>query len=252
MHARQKLVAVVLAGGLTDPLAQQEKVASKALIELNGKPMVAYVLESVRQVSGLSHISLVGSKAKAYQGLVDACVSAGESLADSFQAGLKLALKQQPDKILFITADLPWITSRALEAFIAAPEADVLYAAIPEAFYQAQFPGQKRTYARFKEGKFTAGNVLLLKPEAAKKLLPFLNKLYQGRKNPLRLAQILGFATVFALALGRLDLPGLEQRVSQRLGLKARVFIASDASLGADIDKLEHLLEARKLAGTGL
>jgi hypothetical protein len=38
-----------------------------------------------------------------------------------------------------------------------------------------------------------------------------------------------------------LRIPELETRASKILQLKARGFIATDASLGADIDKPEHL-----------
>jgi len=104
-----------------------------------------------------------------------------------------------------------------------------------------QFPSLKRTYAKFKEGSFTGGNAVLMKPEVSNKLLTFADKAYRARKSPLKLAFLLGFDVFVALILGRSSLSKLEARVSKLLNAKVKTYLCQDASLGADIDKLEHL-----------
>lgn len=249
MTKANTIAAVVLAGG-SDKLAEQEGVSVKALLDVAGKPMVSYVLETLQKLPEIKHRYFVGPNVANLAALVDDFITPGSTLAESLEAGLNLALKQNPDGILVVTGDLPWLTAQALEAFCHLGDADILYAAIPERVAKARFPEQKRTFAKFKEGKFTGGNVLLLRRGAETQLLPFINRLYSARKNPLRLAGIVGLGTLISLALGRLSIPTLERRASAILGLKARVFISNDATLGADVDKPEHLIEARKLGSS--
>ncbi|MCA9836404.1 MAG: NTP transferase domain-containing protein [Trueperaceae bacterium] len=242
-----RLAAVILAGGEQDALALQEGVRSKALIGLGNKALAAYVIEALRQAESIFHISYIGPISEELRAQIDAHSEAGKTLAESLGNGLELAQKQYPEAILFVTADLPWLTAQGIEAFCQSPAADLVYAAITKARVLEQFPEQKRTFVRFKEGSFTGGNVLLLKPGAETQLLPFVNQLYASRKNPLGLAKLVGFGTLIQLALGNLPISSLEKRVSQVLNLKARVFISEDPGLGADIDKPEHLAQARKL-----
>ena len=249
MAGSKAIAAIVLAGG-NDRLAKLEGVTSKALLDVAGKPMVQYVLESLQQLSQVTHVCLVGPYVADLSHWVDDFVVPGQTLAESLEAGLSVVLKHKPDQILFITGDMPWLSASALEAFCQLEDADLVYAAIPEEVAKSRFPEQNRTFSRFKEGKFTGGNVLLLKTGAEDKLLPFVNRLYTARKNPLSLARMVGLNTLIALAFGQLSIAQLEKRASKILNLKARVFISKDASLGADVDKLEHLLEARKLGSS--
>ena len=122
-----------------------------------------------------------------------------------------------------------------------APEAAVVYPIIPKEVAERQFPGQKRTYANLKEGAFTGGNAVLLEPRVLPTLLPFVNRAYQGRKNPLSLAGLVGAHFALQLLLGRLRVTALERRISEILTMPVRAFQSQDAALGADVDKPEHV-----------
>ena len=240
------IAAIVLAGG-QDELARTHHVASKALLPLNGKTMAHSVLNAVKKSPFINTITFVGTTNEALSGCFDQAVASGEHLADSLEFGLKASKPFHPDKFFIITSDLPWITREAIDDFLVnAPEADLIYVGISEEAAKTQFPQQKRTLVKLKEGRFTGGNVMLLKPDTEKKLIPFINKAYAARKNPLKLAQIVGFKTTLALASGKLTLKTLETRVSELLHLNVRLYISNFASIGADIDKLEHLEEAHK------
>ncbi len=245
MDATEPLVAAVVLGGgaAEDALARAAGVATKALVPLGGKPLGAYVLAALRESCLIKHVTYVGACA----GLepFDVCVPAGRTLAHSLALGLGSALAQRPARLLVLSADTPWITPQVLDRFVAdAPAADLVYPVIPQAVAEARFPGQKRTYAAVREGRFTGGNMTLLTPAAVGALLTFIDRLYGGRKNPLALAAIFGFDTVVKLMSGRITIPELEARATKLLGVSARAYVSPDASLGADIDKLEHLRAA--------
>jgi len=247
-----RIAAIVLAGG-QDDLAQEEKVAAKSLIVINNKPMASYVLEPLNDLPEVKYVVFVGPEKDSLQPLYDTRVSAAETLTGSLRAGLAASEGCDADYYLVLTADLPWITQEALASFLQgalALNADLVYLATDKASAEAQFPSLKRTYGRFFEGKLTGGNVLLLKAGAESKLLPFIDKAFAARKNPFRLASIIGFETLFALLLGRLKVVTLERRVSSLLGFSVAVFLSADASLATDVDSAEHLREARKLGSS--
>ena len=239
---KSKIVAVVLGGGGKDVLAQHAQVSAKALVPLHGKPMGAYVLEALNEskVDKTVYVGPLTGLEPTLNGAVT--VPAGQRMTDSLALGLGAALTQKPASILVVTADIPWISGASLDNFIdTAPQVDLVYPAIPQSATEAQFAGQKRTYAKVKEGSFTGGNLILITPAAVPSLLSFMDRLYAGRKNPFALAAVFGWDVVLKLLTGRAEIAQLETRASKLLGVEARAFITEDASLGADIDKPEHL-----------
>ena len=240
---QEKIMAVVLGGGGEDVLARHAGVDAKALVPVQGKPMGAYVLEALSESQLVDKTVYVGP----FKGLEPTLngavtVPAGKRLTDSLALGLGAALTQKPTHILVVTADIPWITAASLDTFVTTcPKVDLVYPAIPQQATEEQFAGQKRTYAKVKEGRFTGGNLILMTPAAVPSLLSFVDRLYAGRKNPFALAAIFGWDVVLKLLTGRATIPELEARASRLLGVEARAFISQDASLGADIDKPEHL-----------
>src|SRR3712207_4397789 len=56
--------AIILAGGSNPPdLAEMTSCQERALIEINGRPMIAYVLEAIRATPGIDRVAGVGSEA---------------------------------------------------------------------------------------------------------------------------------------------------------------------------------------------
>jgi GTP:adenosylcobinamide-phosphate guanylyltransferase len=237
------VTAVLLAGGdRGENLASQIGVENKAHIPIAGRPMAYYVLSALRQSGVIDQLIYVGVCPVSLKGLIDTNVPSGERMVDSFALGLGAALSQSPTHILLATADIPWLRPQVVHDFVTqAPAADLVYPIIPAAVAQAQFPDQKRTYARIKEGQFTGGNLALMKADFAPRIIPILDTVYRARKNPLALAQLFGLDVIIELLLGRVALSKLEARGGRILGGTVRTYQSSDASLGADIDKLEHL-----------
>lgn len=249
MSGRGAVTAVVLAGGeASDPLAAAAGVASKALAPLAGRPLAAYVLAALAATPSVQRVLYVGPT----EGLPlepEHHLAPGTSFTASLTRGCEAALAATPEaRLLVLTADLPWLRAEGLERFIReAPEADLVYPSISREDAEAQFPGQRRTYARLREGVFTGGNAVLLMPGVVPRVLQLAERAYRARKNPLALAGIIGPGVLFNLLLGRASISELETRVGRLLGGSVRAFISADASLGADVDTLEQLAEASSL-----
>ena len=180
--SRSAITAVVLAGGEAgDRMAADAGVEAKALVPVAGKPMGAYVLEALRGCAPVGRIVYVGPVNVRLRGLYDVSVPGGRRLVDSLALGAGAALALAPEaRLLVLTADIPWVTSDGLAALIeAVPDADLVYPAVTEAASSAQFPHQRRTFARLREGRLTGGNAVLIAPAAVPKLLPLLDAVGQ-------------------------------------------------------------------------
>jgi molybdopterin-guanine dinucleotide biosynthesis protein A len=244
-EASGAVTTVVLGGGGGDALSQAAGVAAKALVPFAGQPLVSYVLSALHSCPLVGHIVYVGDTAPVISAGAEHILPPGQTFVESFSLGVQAALASAPERsVLVTTADLPWLRAEALSDFLAAAAgADLAYPVVAEGTARAQFPDQQRTFVRLREGRFTGGNMMLLSPQMVPVLLPFVERAYRGRKNPLALARLFGGDFIVRLALGRLSLRAIETRATRILGLPVRAVVTEHASIGADVDKLEHLRE---------
>ncbi len=193
----------------------------------------------------MGRVLYVGEATPAISAQVAGVLPDGKTFVESFSVGVAAALALAPTHpVLITTADLPWLRAAALDDFLAASSGAALaYPIVRRETALAQFPAQRRTFVRLKDGRFTGGNMVVLSPVMVPVLLPFIERAYQGRKNPLALARLFGFDFIVKLALGQLGLRAIERRAERILGLPVRALETSHASIGADVDKLEHLGE---------
>lgn len=236
------VTAIVLAGGdASDPLALSAGVSSKAHVPYRNRPLAGWVLEALRASTKVDRIVYLGELPEGVP-VPDRVLPAGKRFSDTVALGFGAALALAPaSRLLICTADLPWLSGEAVDAFIADAAADLNYPIITKELALAQFPEQKRTWVTLQQGQFTGGNVALLSAEVVPALLQLVGRLFAARKNPLALGSLFGLGTIVALLRGKADLPVLEQRASELLGYKVQAVMARHASLGADVDKPEHL-----------
>ncbi|WP_045233662.1 nucleotidyltransferase family protein [Deinococcus pimensis] len=244
--------AVVLGGGdAGDPFAVGHGVPVKALIDLEGRPMAAYVLRALRESGRVDRVAYVGPLGEGMAELVDLNLADAGSLLANLEAGVN-ALGPQA-RVLVVTADVPLMTGEMLRDVLdAAPDVGLVYPVVTRAACEAAFPGVKRTYARLTEGTFTGGNVFLLDPTLVSRFLPRLRTLFALRKRPVALAGTIGWGVLVRLLVGRLSVRELERRVSAILGVEARALVTGHAAVGTDVDKEDDLkLVRERLAASG-
>jgi CTP:molybdopterin cytidylyltransferase MocA len=244
------VVAVVLGGGgPSDRLARAVGAPSKALVPLEGAPLGAYVLASLRASGVVRAIVYVGPTDERLAGMVDVCIPAGERLVDSLALGLGAGLALGGSaRLLVVTADVPWWSAAGVRAFVeGAPAADLVYPVVRAEDALAAFPEQRRTFVTLVDGRVTGGNATLLRPGAVATLLPWIDRAYRARKRPLQLAGMVGWGTLARLVTGRATLALLETRISALLGLEGRVYVSKDPAIAADVDAPEHLHTSARL-----
>jgi len=227
--------AIVLAGG-EEPWARKYGVRSKALVPYRGRPMAEWVLEALEE-AGLAVI-YVGEN----PGLSPA---PRLTLPDrgSLLGNLEAALDHVEGKVLVATADIPHLRAEAVRFVLEnAPEAALVYPIVPKERVEARFPGNRRTYARLREGTFTGGNLLLLDKALFFQALPLAKEVVALRKRPLALARRIGWDILLKLLLGRLSLGDLEARARRLLGVEARALPTPYPEVGVDVDREEDLV----------
>ena len=243
---RVKLPAVVLAGGSTlAAAALRTGAAHRAMVAVEGRPMLLRVTDALAGAKGISSVIVVGNVPPNpnYRSVPDA-----GSLVDNVYAGLQAA-GDAPYAIV-ATCDTPFITPEVVDDFVAratALGADFVYPIVDVRLCRERFPGIRRTSVRLREGEFTGGNLVLVNPRAMALQRERIQLAYSLRKSPARLAMVLGVGTItlFSLSLflrrGFLSLPRLEHAVSQLMGCTARAVVVPHPEIATDIDTEQDL-----------
>lgn len=243
--------AVVLAGGKADAAFQAAAgVANRALAEIGGRAMAQYVLNALDAAQTITRVVLVGDAQLAGLGPVTERVEPAGDLFANIERGLRASTGCAA--VLLVTADIPFLTAEAVDAFVReglASGAALCYPAIPRAANEAAFPEMRRTYVTVREGTLTGGNTLLVRPDVLLSQAAITREAYAMRKKPLQLARLLGPVVILKFLTRTLRIADAEAAATRILGAPVRILITPHASLGADVDKPADLAAARARLG---
>lgn len=246
--------AVLLAGGLIKDLpASEPKVAGKGHIMIGDKPMSAYTLAALRQSPKIRRIVLVTPLKKEDLGPqwegVDEVAPAGSSLVQSLFSGLQ-ALPSSHNPVLLAAGDLPFLTTEAVNDFLdrcaAEPNNALWYGFLDKAVSQAKYPEVRHTWVKMVEGTFCGGGLTCLRADIAETIREAMATVTAGRKNPFKLAGILGLKTLFYLLTGKLTIPMAEEAAARLLKLPCCGIVSPYAETAYNIDDAESLEQARR------
>lgn len=238
--------AIVLAGGVnSDQLRRYSCAEYEALIEIDGKPMVSFVVEALLQMSEVRTIVVVGPKQELHRFFGDDRVKVVES-GRGIMENVLIALDNisPTEKVIIATADIPMLTPEAVHDFLgncAKCEADFYYPIVAKEENEKVYPGIRRTYVRLKEGTYTGGNIFLVNPHVIRNCMDVAKHIVAHRKNPFQLSRILGLKFVFQFIWGTLTLPDVVRRVSELLNLRGAVIVSAYPEVGIDVDKPSDL-----------
>lgn len=242
---------VMAGGGKGESLAEQEGVANKAFIPINGKPLLAYILEGLSRAPSIKNIVVVGPVEDLSElqkaGYSFTLIPEAGSMLDNAAAGL--AAVEQTQHCLIVSGDIPLLDEVVVEAFLKLCEpfdADFYYPILSRESCEGRFPETKRTYVRLQEGTFTGGNIVLLKPAWFFNNRHRLEIFIASRKKPLKLLRMLPPLFIIKFFLRRLKVADLEQKMSELMLLKARAVPCDLVAIGTDVDKPSDLAVIRK------
>lgn len=253
MNASELMPAAVLAGGdSSDRVAAHVGAPCKALVEVEGRPMVRWVADAVEGAAGVSDAVVaegpqrpVSSSPEAEGLTVVAAEGAG------FIDTLLAAVQALPDaeRVLVATADLPLLTPEAVDGFIGAcqeVESEVSYPLVRAEEFERAFPGRGKTVVRLREGRFAAANLAVLARQFILEQGPVIASTFARRKSPLGLCRMFGWGFIVRMLLGRLSVADLERRGSRMLDARLAAVPVGWPEIGFDVDDVDDLELARR------
>jgi CTP:molybdopterin cytidylyltransferase MocA len=250
-----QMLAIVLAGDRSkaDSLINHTKAGSKAMIDLDGTPMVRRVLDSLRVSRVVHKIYMTGPEASevatdpALQKWIDdGEVSWREPDVSPSTSAYSVMQELDPEEaVLLTTADHPLLTSEIVDAFgrqSLADDVDITVGLAPYALVAEAYPGIRKTVLRFSDGDFCGCNLFAFITPEGRRAARFWRRIEQQRKKPLVVIGLLGWWAVIRYRLGFLSLEEAVAKLSKRLGLRMRVVILPYANAAIDVDSIADLM----------
>jgi molybdopterin-guanine dinucleotide biosynthesis protein A len=261
--ARQTpFTAIILAGerGPGDPLVEHASACCKAMVEIDGTPMILRVLAALDDAVHVGHCLLSGpghDKMAAESpvvrlieaGTVDWCEPQPTPSTSAYHAMQRVPATTP---VLVTTADHPLLSAEIVDHFCGqslARGADVTVGLAPYGLVKAAFPDMKKTVLRFRDGDYCGCNLFAFLTAEGRRMADYWRRVETQRKNPVGVIRILGWAAVIRYLLGRLTLPSALDSLSRRLHLNLGAVILPYAEAAVDIDSIaDHAIVQKKLS----
>lgn len=242
------VIAAVIAAGRWKGEIPPGTSPWRALAPLNGRPMLAYVLDALRESRGIKEAILVGPPELSEHFPDLPRLDPTDTLTGNVFAASRYA--QGKGHVMLVGSDIPLITPEAIDGFIKACDFDgtrLFYSIVEKQVCLQKYPQMKRTYVRLRDGTYTGGNLMLAEPQFFLDRGPQITAIYDARKSPLRLAQLLGLQlmtrtilTAFC-RLPLLDVATASKLVGRALKDPVKGVPIPFAEVGADLDSQEEI-----------
>ena len=238
--------ALILAGTKEKgPLEIAENVDNKALIMINGKPMIDYIVDALKNSENIDQIIVVGPEKELspYIGKkVRKILNPGNSILENMESGFNFF--DSNDNLLILTSDIPLITPEAIDEFLkicTERKAYIGYPLITKENIMKKYPETIRTYVTMKEGIFCGGNIVFFKPEVFYQQKKLIKELFENRKSTWKYVKILGLKFIFKFIFKTLTLEEVERRVTGIIGYNSIAVMISHPEVMIDLDKISDL-----------
>lgn len=227
--------AVVLAGD------SEANGVSKALRIIASKYMIEYVINSLKESGCVAKIYVAGDEIlrEKIGGQVDGWVKASGSIMDNIRRSVQ-AMADLETPCIVSTSDIPMVKGEAIRDFVEKcqlMDIDLGYPIIDKKLNDEKYPDAKRTYVKMKEGTYTGGNIVYFNPKIADSCTRKVEELIEYRKNPLKMARILGLTFLIYLVLGKLSISRVEDKMQRMFGIRGKAIFTDYPEIGNDVDK---------------
>jgi CTP:molybdopterin cytidylyltransferase MocA len=246
--------ALVLAGARpgSDPVAQYAGVGHKGLITLAGETLLSRVVKALA-AAGAQSIGVSTADPAVLAALQTLQVEA-EILPLPATSSLSLSVRQGLEAmgapLLVTTVDHALLRPEWVTQFLGdtPAEADIAVLLAPKAAVLAAAPDTVRTYLKFRDGLYSGCNLFYLRTERALAAVDLWRRVEAYRKQPWRIAALLGPMTLMRYGLGRLTLDEAVSRLGDAVGVRARAVHSPYGLCAVDVDKPSDLDLVRRLS----
>ena len=244
-----------------DPLVQASNACCKALVEVNGTPMLQRVISELLDSEHVGKILLSGPAREHLvenaflenalnQGQIRWLAPHSSPSSSAYQAMHGLPENSQ---ILVTTADHPMLTAEIVDYFLRhalETGADVAVGVIRFTAIQEKFPNAKKTVTRLKDGGYCGCNLFAFLTPQSRRVAAAWRRAEQQRKNPLRLISQLGWWSVLRYLLGRLTLDNALAELSERLDARIRPVHLPFPEAAIDVDSIADQRLVEEITGS--
>ena len=245
------LNALILAGTKEKgPLEIAENVDNKALIMIDGRPMIDYIVDALNNSENIDKILVVGPKNELHPYIgkkVEEILNPGNSILENMEIGLNYF--NSADNLLLLSSDIPLITPEAINEFLSIctkRKACIGYPIITKENIIKKYPETERTYVKMKEGIFCGGNITFFKPDVFFQNKKLIKELFENRKATWKYAKILGLKFILKFLFKALTLEEIEKRITNIIGYNSIAVMVSYPEIMIDLDKPSDLKLIRK------
>jgi len=240
--------ALVLAGsrGGVDPVADYAGVSHKGLILLGGETLLARVLKALN-AAGATRIG-VSTNDEALSGQLPAGV---ERIASTSSPSLSVheGAVALGTPLLVTTVDHALLQPEWVRQFIddAPADADIAVLMAPEGVVREAAPGTQRTYLRFRDRRYSSCNLFFLRTPRALAAVDLWRRVETYRKQPWRIALLMGPQMLLGYVLGLLTLDAAVALIGHKAGVKAAAVRTPYGLAAVDVDKPSDLDLVRRI-----
>ena len=230
-------------------------VAAKALIPIDGEPMLGRVARTLLASPSIGRILILAQQPDALLAgplawLTDEPrIGAARSGAGiSASIGAVVGSAAAPFPLLVTTADHALLTVEMVETFLAGgKESDVAFALVERSLVEQVHPDTKRTWLRLGDGDYSGANLFALASPASREVLAFWSRVEKDRKKALRLISYFGPWLLLRALTRTISLDAALARIGRRMGLGLKAVRLPFPEAAIDVDKPEDVELAQRI-----
>ncbi len=241
------LTALILAGnrrGRIDPMAAAAGVSHKALLPVDGTPMILHVIRALQACPAVHRIIVSTEPSDILAAFAEARTILVRPSAASPSRSVAASLLEFGTPLLVTTADHALLTPEILQSFLSQTpdEADATAGVARSDVIRVAYPTTRRTWLRMRDGDFSGCNLFLLRTPSASRAVDFWQRLEQKRKSPVAMVRIIGLTALFRYLFKSLTMQAAVRLLGRRVGAKLAIVELPFADAAVDVDKPSDLL----------
>lgn len=229
--------AVITAGGRVEgEFAERLGTPIKALAPLRNTTFLQLAIDALRGAN-VERIAVVGGAQ-----VREACSGAVERIIDEVPDGARnlsraLHAWESSEPLLYLTSDMPFITSDALQEFVDAVPPDTLAMPLTEwETFERRFPGAPPFGVTLAGERVVNGGAFVIPPRAHDRIEQFAMRFFDARKNVWQMARLTGPVLLLQFICRRLSVARLERHARRLLGVSTLAVRGAPPELAYDVD----------------
>lgn len=241
---------IMLAGGFAGPeLNEVSYNGFKSLVKFGDEFMVNLTLRAFKESKLRGSLFLLAGpevKSLVKPDYYDYFIPEGADIIDNVSKALSHDKIDKNKKIMITSCDIPLIDHQAVDNFIGYSQNsnyDAIYPIVEKSVYDAKFAGTRRSWYYCKDGTYTGGNFICIKPDIFFKNKDIFIDIFENRKNPVKIAALFGIKLLLKYKMGLASKKDALDAVYNIIKTPCAAFESKFAEIVFDIDKASDYIK---------